>query len=322
MVVGDFQGHSFAGTQLGGFFLQEEPADHDADPNTSEGIFVSAPSAPEVAVGDVVSVTGVAAEASGKTQIGNVTGVVIVGADPGAALATPVSLPVTAQSDWEKYEGMLVAFAQDLYISEFFNFDRFNEIVLSTDRQYQGTHSAEPGPAANAVAAANALARITFDDGRSSQNPDPAIHPNGEEFTLTNTFRGGDILQEVTGVLDFAFGLYRIQPTQGATHVVANPRPTAPDPIAGNIRVASSNVLNFFTHLDDGSTTSAVPPRTSSVAAPTTPRSFSVSWTSWWPGSSPSTPTSSVYRRSRTTSIQPKSTGTVPTTPYSRWLRR
>ena len=252
MVVGDFQGHSFAGTQLGGFFLQEEPADHDADPNTSEGIFVSAPSAPEVAVGDVVSVTGVAAEASGKTQIGNVTGVVIVGADPGAALATPVSLPVTAQSDWEKYEGMLVAFAQDLYISEFFNFDRFNEIVLSTDRQYQGTHSAEPGPAANAVAAANALARITFDDGRSSQNPDPAIHPNGEEFTLTNTFRGGDILQEVTGVLDFAFGLYRIQPTQGATHVVANPRPTAPDPIAGNIRVASSNVLNFFTHLDDG----------------------------------------------------------------------
>jgi predicted extracellular nuclease len=252
VVVGDFQGNSFAGTQLGGFFIQEEPADHDADPNTSEGIFVSAPSAPEVAVGDVVSVTGVAAEASGKTQIGNVTGVVITGSDPGAVLATPVALPVTAQSDWEKHEGMLVSFDQDLYVSEFFNFDRFNEIVLSTDRQYQGTHSADPGPAANAVTAANSLARITLDDGRNSQNPDPAIHPNGEEFTLTNTFRGGDILQEVTGVIDFAFGLYRIQPTEGATHVVANPRPTTPDPISGNIRVASSNVLNFFTHLDLG----------------------------------------------------------------------
>jgi predicted extracellular nuclease len=252
VVVGDFQGNSFAGAQLGGFFIQEEPADHDADPNTSEGIFVSAPSAPEVAVGDVVAVTGVAAEASGKTQLGNVTAVVIVGADPGAVLATPVSLPVTAQSEWEKHEGMLVTFAQDLYISEFFNFDRFNEIVLSTARQYQGTHSAEPGPAANAVTAANSLARITLDDGRNSQNPDPAIHPDGEEFTLTNTFRGGDILQEVTGVIDFAFGLYRIQPTEGATHVVANPRPTTPDPISGNIRVASSNVLNFFTHLDLG----------------------------------------------------------------------
>jgi predicted extracellular nuclease len=252
VVVGDFQGNSFAGAQLGGFFIQEEPADHDADPNTSEGIFVSAPSAPEVAVGDVVAVTGVAAEASGKTQLGNVTAVVIVGADPGAVLATPVSLPVTAQSEWEKHEGMLVTFAQDLYISEFFNFDRFNEIVLSTARQYQGTHSAEPGPAANAVTAANSLARITLDDGRNSQNPDPAIHPDGEEFTLTNTFRGGDILQEVTGVIDFAFGLYRIPPTEGATHVVANPRPTTPDPISGNIRVASSNVLNFFTHLDLG----------------------------------------------------------------------
>lgn len=252
VVVGDFQGDSFAGTQLGGFFIQEEPADHDADANTSEGVFVSAPSAPEVAVGDVVSVTGVAAEASGKTQLGNVTGVAILGSDPGAVLATPVSLPVSAQSDWEKYEGMLVSFDQDLYISEYFNFDRFNEIVLTTDRQYQGTQVAEPGPAANAVAAANALARITLDDGRSSQNPDPAIHPNGEEFTLTNTFRGGDILQDVTGVLDFAFGLYRIQPTQGASHVVTNPRPTVPDPIPGDIRVASFNVLNFFTHLDDG----------------------------------------------------------------------
>ncbi len=145
VVVGDFQGNSFAGTQLGGFFLQEEPADHDADPNTSEGVFVSAPSAPEVAVGDVVSIIGVAAEASGKTQIGNVTGVAIIGSDPGAVLATPVSLPVTAPSDWEKYEGMLVSFDQDLFISEYFNFDRFNEIVLSTDRQYQGTQVAAPG---------------------------------------------------------------------------------------------------------------------------------------------------------------------------------
>ncbi|MPZ52715.1 MAG: ExeM/NucH family extracellular endonuclease [Acidimicrobiia bacterium] len=32
----------------------------------------------------------------------------------------------------------------------------------------------------------------------------------------------------------------------------ANPRPTAPDPIPGELRVATFNVLNFFTHLDDG----------------------------------------------------------------------
>jgi hypothetical protein len=251
VVVGDFQGNSFAGEQLGGIFLQEEPGDQDGDPASSEGVFVALSTfADDVDLGDVVSVTGIPTESFNRTQIGNVTEMVTTGT--GAVPPTPVSLPVTAQSDWERYEGMVIGFAQDLYISEFFNFDRFNEIVLTTDRQYQGTHVAEPGAAANAVAAANALARIILDDGRNSQNPDPAIHPNGEKFTLTNTFRGGDILRDVTGVLDFAFGLYRIQPTLPATHINANPRPTTPVPIDGEIRVATFNVLNFFTHLDLG----------------------------------------------------------------------
>ncbi len=74
VVVGDFQGNAFAGDQLGGFYVQEEPADWDADPATSEGIFVYAPYAPDVAVGDLVEVTGRAGEYSGQTQIsGSVT---------------------------------------------------------------------------------------------------------------------------------------------------------------------------------------------------------------------------------------------------------
>ena len=43
VVVGDFQGSG----QLQGFFLQEEDADADADPNTSEGIFVFCSSVPD-----------------------------------------------------------------------------------------------------------------------------------------------------------------------------------------------------------------------------------------------------------------------------------
>jgi len=258
VVVGDFQGNEFAGDQLDAFFVQEEPADWDDDPDTSEGIFVFAPDAADVAVGDVVEVIGTVDEFSGKTEITDVIEVLKIGTDPTSVVATPVSLPVTSQSDWEPFEGMLVTFPQDLIISEYFNFDRFNEIVLTTDRQYQGTHVAAPGDPANAVTAENALARITLDDGRSSQNPDPAIHPNGAEFTLDNTFRGGDILQDVTGVIDFAFGLYRIQPVHlddplpSVTYINANPRPSSPDPIEGEVRVASFNVLNFFTHLDDG----------------------------------------------------------------------
>src|SRR5688500_8682381 len=48
VVVCDFQ----ATRGLGGFYLQEEAVDHDADPLTSEGIFVFSSTA--VAAGDLV----------------------------------------------------------------------------------------------------------------------------------------------------------------------------------------------------------------------------------------------------------------------------
>ncbi len=250
VVVGDFQGNDFAGDQLGGFFLQEETSDQDADPATSEGVFVFAPDV-EVNVGDVVEVTGTVDEFFGLTEITDTTDVVITGT--GSVPATAVSLPVSSEDDWEPVEGMLVTFEQDLVISEYFNFDRFNHTVLTTDRQYTPTQVAEPGSAeAAAIAEANALSKIKLDDGRSSSNPDPAIHPNGDEFTLTNTFRGGDVVQGVTGAVSYSFGEYVIHPTEGATHVVTNPRPVAPDRIRGNLRVASFNVLNFFTTIDDG----------------------------------------------------------------------
>ncbi|MEK7252527.1 MAG: ExeM/NucH family extracellular endonuclease [Actinomycetota bacterium] len=252
VVVGDFQGNTFAGPQLGGFFVQEEDSDADGNPATSEGIFVFAPAAGPVEVGDLVEVTGKVTEFSNMTEIASVTLVVNSGPTTGPS-PTAVDMPVTNQSDWEKYEGMLVTFEQDLYISEFFNFDRFGEIVVTTSRQYQPSQVFDPGsPDAFALATANGLSRITLDDGRTSQNPDPAIHPNGLEFTLTNTFRGGDILQDITGVMAQASGRYRIHPTQGATHVAANPRPDSPDSMHGQLRVASFNVLNFFTTIDGG----------------------------------------------------------------------
>ena len=248
VVVADLQGSG----QWGGFYLQEEDADAALDPAgaaASDGVFV-AHTGRDVAAGDVVTLTGVVRERFGETQLFNVSAISIEGNAAERVTATEVTLPVTAQSDHERLEGMLVSFPQNLYISEFFNYDRFGEIVLATSRQYQGTHVAEPGAAANAVAAQNALAQITLDDGLDAGNPAFLRHPDGERFTLANTFRGGDILQGVQGVLGYAFSKYRIHPTAGATHVEANPRPTTPEPIAGEIRVASFNVLNFFTNLD------------------------------------------------------------------------
>ena len=152
----------------------------------------------------------------------------------------------------EAYEGMLVTFPQDLYISEYFNFDRYGEIVLTSQRHLTPTAEFEPGPDAIQAAEAFLLDKITLDDGRSTQNPDPAIHPNGNIFDLNNLFRGGDILRNVTGVMDYSFGLYRIQPTQGADYISANPRSSGPEDVGGNLKVVSMNTLNYFSTIDTG----------------------------------------------------------------------
>jgi uncharacterized protein len=152
--------------------------------------------------------------------------------------------------DFEAYEGMYVTFPQALVISEYFNFDRFGEIVLTSERHLTPTAEFEPGAPAIQAAQEFLLDRITLDDGRTSQNPDPAIHPNGSEFDLSNLFRGGDTVANVTGVLDYSFGLYRIQPTQGADYTSLNPRTVQPEEVGGNLKVASFNVLNYFTTLN------------------------------------------------------------------------
>jgi predicted extracellular nuclease len=244
VVVGDFQGSE----GLGGFFVQEADADVDADPNTSNGLFVASGS--PVDAGDVVRVQGTAVESFGRTQLVSVTNLAVCPAE-GSVSTTPVALPFTSLAEWEKYEGMLVTITQSLSIGEHFNFDRFNETVLTDGRQYQPTAVHEPGSGeAAGLAEWNALRRITLDDGRNAQNPDPAIHPNGGIFDLGNRFRGGDTVANVTGVLDFAFGLYRIQQTEGADYSVANPRPDGPEDVGGNLTVGSFNVLNYFTTLD------------------------------------------------------------------------
>jgi uncharacterized protein len=51
-------------------------------------------------------------------------------------------------------------------------------------------------------------------------------------------------------VLTWAFDAYRIQPTQAATFREANRRPAAPEPVGGDLRVASLNVLNYFSTLN------------------------------------------------------------------------
>jgi predicted extracellular nuclease len=252
VVVGDFEGTASAS----GFYLQDLTGDGNAA--TSDGIFVFTGASNLVNVGDVVRVTGFARERFNQTTLNGsnsntaaVPAANIINCGAGSVPATDVTLPFANADFPERYEGMLVRFPQALVIAEYFNYDRFGEIVLAQPlsgetRPFTGTAIDEPGAAANARTLANSLSRITLDDANSAQNPSTLRHPNGAPFSLANKFRGGDTVQNAVGVLGFDFSLYRIFPTGPADYTSVNPRPASPEEVGGTLRVAAMNTLNFF----------------------------------------------------------------------------
>ncbi len=241
VVVGDYQGFG----QFNGYFVEEEASDWDADPLTSEGIFVFSGSGTDnVSAGDVVRVQGTVGEFSGMTQLSGVTALAACGT--GSVAPAPVSLPIAQVAGRESFEGMLVEFSQTLTATEVFSLGRFGEVSLSgVGRLYTPTAVATPGAAAQAVKAQNARSRIILDDADNRQNIDPTRYPTGG-LSATNTLRVGDTLPNLTGVLEYRFGNYRIQPVGPVDFVGTNLRPAAPADVGGNVEVASFNVLNFF----------------------------------------------------------------------------
>ena len=229
-----------------GYFVQDSGDENDA---TSDGIFVYAQGKDERTEGDVVRVTGTVGEYYDMTQVTQ-SGEVTV-CDTGAEQPAPVelSLPLDDEAR-EAVEGMSVVLGEGV-INEAFNYDRYGEVTLGSERHAQPTNLHRPGTAeAEALAASNVADSITLDDGSGAQNPNPIRHPNGEDYTSENRFRMGDTLREVTGVMHYSFDKWRIQPTAGAEHEATNERTPAPE-VPGSLTVASANVLNYFTTLAD-----------------------------------------------------------------------
>ena len=254
-----------------GFFLQDPVG--DGDPLTSDGILVHTGAAPTVAAGDSVRLTGTVTEfntgaASNArtashtvTELTRISGLTVLG--QGAAVApVRVTLPETVDGDLERHEGMLVHIPGPLTVSQNHFLGRYGQLTLSAGgRLLTPTNVARPGSAAQAVAADNARRRILLDDGSSAQNPNPMPYLGAD-----GTVRAGDTVEGVTGVVDYGLatnstagpGDHRIHPTLAPVIRRSNPRPAAPPEVGGNVTVASANVLNFFTTLDDGS--NACPP--------------------------------------------------------------
>ena len=245
---------------IDGFYVQEEDADADGDPRTSEGIFVYAPEA-VVSVGDRVRVAGEVEEYFGQTQLdGAGAGAMIVVEEGGISLpATTVLQLPSPDSTLESLEGMRIQ-PQDLVVTSTESLVRFGELeVTSGERLVQFTECNQPD-AAGLSAYLDSLEQdaIVLDDARSGTNQQPIYLPDGSTLSATNTVRAGQMISGLTGVLGYGFDRYRIQPTDrlGVT-LTGNERPlTAPEK-TGEVRVVSANVLNYFTTLDSRGADSA-----------------------------------------------------------------
>lgn len=227
--------------ELKGFYIQSLTA--DADANTSEALFVYNTSF-DVNSGDLVQVRAKVKEQYGATQLSDVADLINCGT--GSVTATKVSLPVTDKAQFEALEHMRVELDQPLYVTDNYGLVRYGQFTVATDRLYQGTQVATPGDAANAVEQANQLKSIVIDDGSTQQNADLVPYP-APELSANNTLRLGDSLNQVTGILTYSFGEYRIHPTVDVNINQTNPRTSQPSLAnTGDLKVASFNVLNYF----------------------------------------------------------------------------
>jgi len=246
IVVGDFQGAA----RLSGFFVQEEPAHIDADPSTSEALFVAEgpSSALDVAAGDLVRVTGVVAEVDGLTALAEVTSLKAC-SSMGLPSPVDVTLPSPTTGTWEQYEGMLVTIPSPLTVSGTAGLAALGQVrLVQGDRPWHFTELNDPDTVGFAAFQQEvALRTITLDDGSLLEHPDPIVYPD-PGLSALHTLRVGDTLPAgLTGVVDEDVDGYRIQTLGPVAFTPANPRPaTSPAFSSANVRVAGVNLGNYF----------------------------------------------------------------------------
>ena len=268
VVTGDFQERDAdTSRNLGGFYVQGIPDDDFA---TSDGVFVFDGDDPavDVNVGDAVRVRGTVVEHFGETQV-SASRVEVRGT--GSILPAPVSLPAAATvsnsdgqllADLERYEGTLVRFPQTLTVAALRELERMGEVLLAEGgRPFQFTNRNAPDASGyQDYRAALAARRILLDDGLRVEGASPVRYLRAGE-TSGYSIRVGDQISNLTGVIRYSRGsgpngteAYRLLPTVEPQFIAANPRPGAPQ-VAGALRVASFNVLNFFSGIDSGQPT-------------------------------------------------------------------
>ena len=227
-----------------GFFIQDPTP--DADPETSNGIFVFTSSAPTVETGDLVDVTAKVSEFFNMTEMdGTVT---VAELSHGNPLPAPVLFSPTVPSpnqpqpatEMERFEGMLVR-VENGTVSGPTN--QFNEasVVASATRPFREPGILYPGEPL-----------LPVWDGN------PEIFEIDTDFFGDLQMAAGAIVVEAEGPLAFSFSDYQIWPTELSVVGTITPAPVRARE-AGELTVGSQNLFRLFDLTEDPSCADVTP---------------------------------------------------------------
>ncbi len=233
-----------------GFFMQTADAEVDADPATSQGIFVFTSSTPTVALGDLAQVSGSVVEFFQLTELGTITNISVL--STGNPLPAPITLTAAdgALPTPERYEGMRVIPNLTVVAPAGGNENEPNATSTSSGN----FHGVLPGvarpfrePGVSVLDTFVPAPGVTVFDGNLELI---VVQSKGLGGANMNP-NAGDIMTGITGILDFGFGFYKFYPDAGQT-LTSTVTPTAvSDAAADEFTVAGFNLFRFFDTLDE-----------------------------------------------------------------------
>ena len=246
-----------------GFFLQAPDSETDADPATSEGVFVFTSSEPtsSAAVGSRVRVTGTVLEyrpssdpsSPPLTEIAGNPQVALLStgnALPSPVLLTPADLSPALPADrLERYEGMRVRVDPLLVVAPTGGTVDESTATARTNGVFFGVLAGTPRP----------FREAGFDAGLALPSGSPCCVPrfdgNPERLRVDSDglsgvapldVAAGTTLSGLVGPLDYAYRTYTLLP-ESAPSVSGSPAARAvPVPSAGDLTVGSLNLERFF----------------------------------------------------------------------------
>lgn len=252
-----------------GFFLQTVDASVDANPATSQGIFVFTSTAPPAtaAVGNRIRVTGTVAEFTPSTnlnqlsitQIASVTSIQVL--STGNPLPTPIALTsadfgaASTTSTAERLEGMRVSVANAVSIDGSDGNITESSATSSTTGVFhvalQGVNRPyrEPG--------IGLLDVFPIPGGKTpprfDTNPERLmVRSRGQVGATAVAVDAGTQVSGMTGVLDYFSGTWALLPDNGTVTVSGGKTPTAtPDPAYDQITIGAFNLLRFFDEVNN-----------------------------------------------------------------------